>query len=276
MYSALSPFVFLHYSLFTDRIHSSKLRYARIILFTVLVTITASAQTPDQLIARGDSAQAVFAPHDALRFYRQAERQQPANPDVLWRISKIHTDLSIGEGDPAVAMREAERAVAYAKRSVEHGARHSMAHAVLAVAYGQKAVLVPNRKKMDLSKLLHSHGMRALELDSTNTVAMLVLGIWHREVASLSWIVRLLLKAAYGDVPEASLDDSRKLLGRAVALQPKVIMGHVELAKTLIEQDEKDAARQQLRTAIALPRSDLHDPRRKEEADALLKSLGQK
>ncbi|MBR9976453.1 MAG: hypothetical protein KFH87_00055 [Bacteroidetes bacterium] len=249
------------------------MRSARIILFIVLVTISASAQTPDLLIARGDSAQAAFSPRDALRFYRQAERQQPMNPDVLWRISKVHTDLSIGEEDPAVAMREAERAVAYAKRAVEHGARHSMAHAVLAVAYGQKAVLVPNRKKMDLSKLLHSHAIRALELDSTNTVAMLVLGIWHREVASLSWIIRLLLKAAYGDVPEASLDDARKLLGRAVALQPTVIMGRVELAKTLIQRDETDAARRQLRTALALPRSDLHDPRRKEEAEALLNAL---
>jgi tetratricopeptide (TPR) repeat protein len=246
----------------------------RIVSLILLLAGTASGQVPEELIARGDSAQAVFRPDVALRFYRQADRVQPANPDVLWRISKVHTDLSIGEEGSEPAMREAERAVEYAKRAVGHDAHHSMAHAVLAVAYGQKAVLVPNRQKMDLSKLLHIHGMRALELDSTNTVALLVLGIWHREVASLSWIVRLLLKAAYGGVPEASLSTSKDMLERAVALQPEMIMGRVELAKTLVELDEHRTAARHLRKALTLPRSDLHDPARKEEAEELLNDLG--
>jgi hypothetical protein len=141
------------------------------------------------------------------------------------------------------------------------------------VAYGQKAVFVPNTEKMDLSKLLHAHAGTALEIDASNTVAMLVLGIWHREVASLNWMVKLLLKAAYGDVPEASLEESQRLLSRAVELEPRQIMPRIELAKTLIELDQEKAAERHLRTAVSLPAGDVHDAKRIAEARGLLKGL---
>jgi hypothetical protein len=152
---------------------------------------------------------------EALRLYIAAAKSDGKNPDILWRISKMHTDLAIASKSENAALKHADRAIDFARRGVASAPRHAMAHAVLAVAYGQKAVFVPNTEKMDLSKLLYSHAGTALEIDASNTVAMLVLGIWHREVASLNWVVRLLLKAAYGDVPEASLEESQRLLAQA-------------------------------------------------------------
>jgi hypothetical protein len=85
--------------------------------------------------------------------------------------------------------------------------------------------------------------------------------------------VRLLLKTAYGDVPEASLDESRRLLSKAVQLQPQQIMPRVELAKTLIELDDETSALHHLRTAVSMPVTDIHDPRRIEESRGLIKDL---
>lgn len=225
------------------------------------------------LIARGDSAMLAFDTQAALRFLREAERRDGGNAEVLWRLSKLHTDLAISARDEAVGLRETERAIAYARRAVDRAPRHSMAHAMLAVGYGQKAAFAPNSEKMDLSKLLYEHAGKALEIDGSNTVAMLVLGIWHREVASLSWVVQLILKAAYGDVPEASLEDSKRMLSRVVQLQPRGIMARLELAKTLVELDKEEEALRHLRIAVSLPVSDIHDPRRVDEARELIKEL---
>lgn len=243
--------------------------------FLVLIVIPppAWADGVETLLQRGDSAQTAKNPRAALRFYQQAARLDGANPDVLWRISKVYTDLAIGSKTETTAIQQTDRAIASARRAVSVGPRHAMAHAVLAVAYGQKAVYVPNTEKMELSKLLHAHARTALEIDGANTVAMLVLGIWHREVASLNWVVRMLLKAVYDDVPEASLEQSRQLLRRAVELQPKQIMPRIELAKTLLALDEEDAAGHQLRMAISLPLWDVHDTRRLDEARRLLKDI---
>ena len=250
-------------------------RFLPLILLVFCLSLPRSAQAGEveRLIARSDSAQQAFDTRGALRLMREAERLDGGNAEVLWRLSKLHTELAIEARDEAAGLKEAERAITYGRRAVERAPRHAMAHAMLSVAYGQKAAFAPNSEKMDLSKLLHQHAVKALDLDGSNTVAMLVLGIWHREIASLSWVVRLLLKAAYGGVPEASLEDSKRLLSRAVQLQPRGIMARIELAKTLVELDEEGEALRHLRTAVTLPVSDIHDPRRIEEARALIKEL---
>ncbi|MBR9974785.1 MAG: hypothetical protein KFF77_04335 [Bacteroidetes bacterium] len=253
--------------------HTRRLLSLILFVFCLPLPRFAEAGEVQSLIARGDSAQLAMDTQAALRFFREAERRDADNPEVLWRLSKVHTNLAIAAGDETAALRETERAISYARRAVERAPRHTMAHAMLAVAYGQKAAFAPNSEKMDLSKLLHTHARTALEIDGSNTVAMLVLGIWHRELASLSWVVRLLLKAAYGDVPEASLEDSKRLLSRVVQLQPRGIMARIELAKTLVELDEEEDALRHLRTAVSLPAADVHDPRRIDEARRLIKEL---
>ncbi|MBE0643701.1 MAG: hypothetical protein IH600_06440 [Bacteroidetes bacterium] len=242
-------------------------------IIALLLSGNAAAQKSVMLLARGDSAQLAMKPETALRYYRMAEKADAQNPEVLWRIAKIHTDFAIGAKDDNAGMREVERAIDYARRAVAAGPGHAMAHAMLAIAYGQKAAFAPNSEKLDLTKLLYEHAKRALELDPSNNAAMLVLGIWHREMSSLNWAVKLLLKAVYGDTPEASAEESQRLLARAVELKPDQIIGHLELAKTLIELDDEKAAAAQLRKAVALPKRDVHDGRRITEARELLREL---
>lgn len=246
-----------------------------LILFALFLSLPSSAEAGEveRLIARGDSAAEAMDTRGALRILREAERLDGSNPEVLWRLAKLHVDLAISARDEASGMREAERAIAYGRRAVDRAPRHAMTQAMLSVAYGQKAAFAPNSEKMDLSKLLHQHASAALAIDGSNITALLVLGIWHREVASLSWPVQLILKVAYGDVPEASLDESKRMLSRVVQLQPRGIMARIELAKTLVELDEEAEALRHLRTAVSLPVSDIHDPRRIEEARALIKEL---
>jgi len=242
------------------------------ILF-LLVSASLPAQQVDVLIARGDSAQFAMQPDVAMRLYREAERLDADNPDVLWRISKVYSDYAAQESSEEAAMRELQRSIDYAKKAVTADPRHSMAQVSLAIAYGQKAVVAPNSEKVELSRLVRQHAVRALELESENHVAMLVLGIWNREVASLSWVLKLALDVVYGGLPDASLEESHRLLQQATRMYPDQIMTHLELAKTLKEMDDERGAKRHLRKAISLPKRDIGDRKRVDEARKLLQEL---
>jgi tetratricopeptide (TPR) repeat protein len=245
-----------------------------IVLLTVLLAVVPpAAAQEDVLLARGDSAQVALDPRSAMKYYQAAEKLQPENPEVLWRISKLHTDFAAGETTDAVALRHLDHAIDYANRAITADPRHSMAQAALAIAFGQKAVVASNTDKVELSRLVRKHAIKALEFERDNHVAMLVLGIWNREVAELSWVVKLALDVVYGGLPEASLEESRRLLQRAAQLYPDQIMPHVELAKTLKAMDDETGAKRHLRKALSLPKRDIGDTRRIEEARKLLQEL---
>lgn len=242
-------------------------------VFFLVCTLQLQAQQVDALIARGDSAQFSMKPDLAMRLYREAERLDADNPDVLWRISKVYSDYSALKASDEEALRELQRSISYAKKAVAADSTHSMAQVSLAIAYGQKAVVAPNSEKVDLSRLVREHAVRALELESNNHVAMLVLGIWNREVATLNWVLKLALDVVYGGLPDASLEESRRLLQRAMRMYPEQIMTHLELAKTLMEMDDERGAKHHLRKALSLPKRDIGDRRRVDEAQKLLQEL---
>ncbi|MBN1448842.1 MAG: hypothetical protein JXA28_13005 [Bacteroidetes bacterium] len=242
-----------------------------VFLAVLFATVLPAVAQEDVLIARGDSAQVSLDPRSAMKYYQEAEKMQPENPDVLWRISKLYTDLAAGEASDDVALRQLDHAVTYANRAIAAAPRHSMAQAALAIAYGQKTVVAPNSEKVELSRLVRMHAVKALEFERDNYVAMLVLGIWNREIAELSWVVKLALDVVYGGLPDASLEESRRLLQRAAQLSPDQIMTHVELAKTLKAMDDETAAKRHLRKALSLPKRDIGDSRRIEEARKLLR-----
>ncbi|MCB2206022.1 hypothetical protein KQI65_14875 [bacterium] len=232
-----------------------------------------AAQTVPQLLERGDSALTAMKPKLALDYYTRAQRTAPEDAAVLWRLSRVHTEIAAEEKDEKKAEALLQKSLRYAERAERVRPQEAMAQVALSVAYGQLAVIAPYDEKVDLSKKIYAHARRALELDGRNHVAMLVLGMWHREVASLNWALKLVLDAAYGGLPDASLEQSHELLAEAVTLRPDEIMPRVELAKTLLEMDRDTDARRQLRRAISLRPSNLGDPRRIAEARELLADL---
>ena len=247
------------------------LRLIPLLLFAF--TLNLPAQTVERFIALGDSAQARLDPDAALRAYRQAVRLDPNNAEALWRLSKVVVGMAAVETDEQRSRVLAERALNYAKRSAASDPANAMAQVALAISNGQLAILAPATEKLELSKKIKDHAFRAMQLDPSNHVAMMVLGIWNREVAALSWVIKLTMKVVYGGVPEASMEESKRLLAKAVSIQPDEIMSRLELAKTLIELDEESVAIAHLRRVLTLPQRHVGDSVRLDEARKLLREL---
>jgi len=124
-----------------------------------------------------------------------------------------------------------------------------------------------------MSREVKEEAMRAIELNPDMDTGYHILARWHREVATLSWVMRTAAKVVYGGLPEASLEESVQYFQKAIDLSPDWINHRLELAKTYIEQGNEEAARAQLNKALELPAVAMEDPEYKEEARRLLEEL---
>lgn len=249
-------------------------RFFMIIILITVVAVTAPAQQRVAgLLASGDARQTRLDPAGALALYRQAEKLAPRDPEVLWRIAKIHVDLSKLERNEKVRDALIATGLDHAERAIAANPGHSMAHASKAIVLGQKAVFAGYQEKLDLSKQIKASADKALALDGNNAVAMIVLGIWHREVADLNWALKLAVKLAYGGLPEASFEEAHRFLTRAVQIQSTSILPRLELAKTLIAMDRETEALTHLRAILSMPKTDIGDSAWLAEARELIREV---
>jgi uncharacterized protein HemY len=85
------------------------------------------------------------------------------------------------------------------------------------------------------------------------------------------WAARNLLGG--GVLGEASWDNAKRYLERAVALEPNRITHRLDLAAVYADRDDKAKAREQYEEIAKLPLTDYNDPRYKQLAEERLRSL---
>lgn len=240
------------------------------LLLLALLVPAAQAQTPSSF-ARVDSLTDAGSYEQALDLLQQRREQQPADAEVLWRLSQTYVDLGEAtSGDAQAAYYE--QAIEAAQAAVEADSQNAQAHVTLAVAAGRVALNSGTRRKVELSRSVKEHVDRALELDPENEMAYHVRGRWNYGVSDLNWIERAVVKTVYGGLPEASFEQAARDLEKAASLGQRVVH-HLELGRTYMKLGRDEEAREQLQYAIEMPPSDPMDPAYQEEARELLDEL---
>jgi len=181
---------------------------------------------------------------------------------AAWRLARVRLEQADNATDDRARRRLTDEAVRQARRAVRLDPDDPWGQVYEAIAVGKLALLVGGRTKIRLGGEVRDAARRALARDPRNDLALNVLGQWHREVATLSPVLRLAAKVMYGGVPAgASLDSSAILLARAVAAAPRRIRNRVELGATESEMARWPEAIAAFDTALALPPRDPGDAR---------------
>jgi len=117
--------------------------------------------------------------------------------------------------------------------------------------------------------------LRSLAADSLLDGAHHLLGRWNYEVMKLSGFQRFIARTILGGgvMGEASWDEARHELERAVALDSTRIYHRFDLARVYLARREVPAARAQLRRIGELPVREAADTTLRREAAELLRSL---
>lgn len=232
-----------------------------------------------EIAARLQSGEALWwaqRPREALTEFEAVLALDSASYEARWKAARSAIkmgELAADGSDEKLAWyHEAER---YARRAVSVNPEDGQGHAFVAASLGYIALQQSPKAKVEMSKEVREEALRALALDPSSDVAHHVLGRWHAEILRLSGFTRTFAKLFLGaDVfGEASWSQAAEHLRRAIELNPQHIHHHLELARIYEDMDETELARREYQTVLDLPRTDVMDAVRKEEATARLAEL---
>lgn len=224
-----------------------------------------------RLIAEGDSAYYAFNYDAAIERY-EAAKAESKSCDLYIKLADAYFYGAYvkpkAEQEPLYL--KAQQTLQYALKIDSSNAN---VYARLGQVTGQLARFRGAKEKVKLGLSIKGFADKALAIDPNNPIGNAVMGIWHYELANLSFVERFFGKVFFGDIPNGSFDTAAVYLEKAVKLSPNMIYYRYSYAKTLIELDRRAEARKQLEIALNLPFVVSGDRKNKEDLKELLQQL---
>jgi tetratricopeptide (TPR) repeat protein len=213
---------------------------------------------------------------EAITILKGLEKSDPRNVEILYRISRVESDLVDDLPDDAKkkGYDYAVQSVAYAKRAIEADPKSSEAHLAAAIAYGVMTDFVDDRTKMEYSKLIKAEAEKAIELDPKNDYAYLVLARWNFEMTQLNPILKGFAELLYGQMPLASQEKALEDFQKAIELDPNKMIHHFCYGEALARLGRKDEARAEYQKVLRLTATCREERGYQQKATSGLKTLG--
>jgi tetratricopeptide (TPR) repeat protein len=254
------------------------MRIVLVVLAVAFMALPAPAQTAAGRLAEGDAAYARFDDPAALAKYQAALAFEPSNYEALYKASRALVniaDVVTGTGKDARErqMKLYTEAAALARRAVAADPEGTWGHFLVAAAEGKRLLMLGVKDQVAASRGIKAEIDKAIALDPANHLAWAALGVWHRRLAEIGPIRRLLGNIFLGPIPKGSLAESEKALRRAVDLHPEFVNHYLELGRTLVDEKKYDDAARAFEKAIGLPKTTSEDDILKAEARAELDRL---
>lgn len=255
------------------------MKKALLLKFLVLCLFSgfAFAQSVNQLVEECDKYYAQFNNEKALEVLLKAEKMEPDNWEVVWRLSRTYVD--IGDKMPASTSAQEDAQIAtyqkaldYAEKSIKLDGGKSVSFLRRAIANGKIALFkgvftvagVVNSVRADVEK--------AIQLNNGGNfvqgVSHYVLGRTHAKTSEKWKPARAVLGLGWAD-NEIAIKEFKK----AIELYPNYVMFYVDYANSLVREDEYKTAREMLNKALTIANSHQDDEKRKAEARQILDDI---
>ncbi|OGD09366.1 MAG: hypothetical protein A2Y86_02710 [Candidatus Aminicenantes bacterium RBG_13_62_12] len=208
----------------------------------------AFSQTAPELILKGDEFYAQFDDKSALEQYLEALKIDPNHYTALWKTARAYVDLGDRLDQALKDLREQQMSYYqngedYARKAVKANARDTWGFFQLSAAMGKRLLLLGKKEQVKMSKEVRGYIDKAIAFDPRNDLAHHALGRWHRRMAEIGGVKRLMGGLLYGGIPKGSFEESEKSLRQAVEIKPEYGNHHLELGRALLAQDKyKEAA----------------------------------
>lgn len=191
-------------------------------------------------LADGAAALAALDAPGAETAFRRAE-ETCASRESAAQLGGLLYDRSMDAPGPLrpALLREAHSLITLA---FARGQPTSELFTIRAAIEGDLAqVSKSSSEQAQLLLAVHRDANRARSLDPDGSMPLVVLGAWHRNAAALGFKERLYIRMVAGNLPDASLDESRRLLELAVKRDKNPVTLYF-LGATRLEQGDKTAA----------------------------------
>lgn len=247
------------------------------ILFYVFLNHSLIAQTFEELIQQGDKFNTEFQHQKSLEAYKKADKLQPANWDVLWRISRALVDIAnkMPEGSDKQKdekFNKYKESFTYADSAVKLASDQSVTYLRRAIVNGRIALFEGVFSAIGTVNDVKDDCERAIQLNNggnyIQALSHYVLGRTHAKVCEKSYLLRLPIGLGWGDMEVAIRE-----FQNAIKLRPNMRMFYLDLAKAYIEEDEYELAKENLLKVESAPIVLEDDEQYLKEAKQLLKEV---
>jgi tetratricopeptide (TPR) repeat protein len=247
------------------------------IVFSLILDGNLFCQTVEELIQEGDKYNTEFNHQKSLETYQKADKNSPANWEVLWRMSRALVDIANKMPEETDAQKEAKfnkykKSFAYADSAVKLASDQSVTYVRRAIVNGRIALFEGVFSAIGTVNDVKDDCERAIQLNNggnyIQALSHYVLGRAHLKVCEKAYLLRLPLGLGWGDMEVAIRE-----FQNAIKLKPNYRMFYLDLAKAYIEEDEYELAKQNLLLVEKAPFVLEDDEEYLKEAKQLLKEV---
>jgi tetratricopeptide (TPR) repeat protein len=239
----------------------------------LVICATVRAESPNDLITKGDAFDIRLQAAEALQFYLPAEKLQPTNVRVLVRIARQYRHLMTDATTPDEKLRLGGIALVYAQRAAALAPNDSEAQLSIAISYGKMLPLMGTKDQIEASRHIKRTADKALKLDPRNDLAWHVLGRWHRVLSDVNTLKRRLASLVYGKLPQTTTEEAVKCFEKAIEINPNRLMHYVELGRAYAQMGRTADARRFIEKGLAMPNVEKDDPETKRRGRETLANL---
>ena len=248
----------------------------KILVFLCLTYFIFAADGYKDYLKKGDSFYKAFNFEAALGEYRKAYDISPNDFEVLLKITRVYNDL----GEEYYEQRNEEKAeiavnhaLNFALKFKENYPDSAKVYSHLAWSYGNVALYRGGKEKVKLAHEIKNNAEESIRRNPNDYLPYIILGIYHRQIASLSWIERLFANTFFGDVPDGSFEESEKYLLKALDLNPGIVIAAFHLSLVYRELDDEQKEINTLKQVLEMPERDFRDKYAKKKSKMRLKEL---
>jgi tetratricopeptide (TPR) repeat protein len=227
-------------------------------------------------ISKGDSLYQVFDFESAAAEYEKAYSVSPDEFEVLLKLTKVYNNLGeeyYEHRDEIKSESAINKALKYALEFEERYPDSAQVYSHLAWSYGNLALYKGGNEKIKLAHKIKNNAEESIKRNPGDYLPYIILGIYHRQIASLSWLERLFANTFFGDVPDGTLEESEMFLLKALDLEPGIGIATFHLSLVYREMDDEEKEIKALKKLLQLPEKDFRDKYAKAKAKRRLKEL---
>jgi tetratricopeptide (TPR) repeat protein len=245
-------------------------------LIYFLFTVAAISGPYEERLKKGDDYYNEFDNKSAIQNYLNAYKIDSTNYNVLFRLARTYNDLgeeyhNYREKDSSEIM--INRAIEFSTRMMNYFPDSAATYAYLAMSYGNLALFKGGNEKIKLAYKIEENAKKSLQINPDQYLAYVILGIYNRQIAKLSWFERMFANTFYGNVPEGSFEESVRMLKKALEVNPNTIVATFQLALTYKAMKDKKNETELLKKLFNYPQKNFRDKFAIKKAKQLLKDM---
>lgn len=256
--------------------YMKKRHYIVILFFALIFCPQNVAGEYENIIAKGNDYYKIFENYNALKQYEKAYLLMPNNYEALTKLTRIYNDY----GEEMTELDKDDLAELYFKKAMDLSEKllskfpdSACSYCYRALSLGNYAIFVGGNEKIKFANQIEKNAKKAIRLNANDFLPYIILGIYNRELANLSWFERIFANTFFGTVPEGSFDDALMLFKKALEIDNNLIVVYYQLAKVYRLSGNQQLEIAALKKVLEMPVRDFRDKYSKAKAEKKLGNL---